>query len=59
MIDWNKILGSGVLIAGCVLSKIFTPDMPNEILLAWGSLVPALWVAKPLAQTIGIKAWDK
>ena len=56
--DWTKVLGSGVLIAGVIVGSIFG-DVPKEVLMAWGSLVPALWVAKPLAKTVGIKAWDK
>ena len=56
--DWTKVLGSGVLIAGVIVGSLFG-DIPKEVIMAWGSLVPALWVAKPLAKTVGIKAWDK
>ena len=56
--DWTKVLGSGVLIAGVIVGSIFG-DVPKEVLMAWGVLVPALWAAKPIAKTVGIKAWEK
>lgn len=53
--DWTKVLGTGVIIAGVILAKVFASDIPNEAILAWASLVPALWVAKPIAKTLGMK----
>ena len=53
--DWTKVLGTSVLIAGVILAKKFAPGIPNEAILAWAALVPALWVAKPVAKTLGMK----
>lgn len=52
--DWTRVLGTGVLIAGVIVGSIFG-DVPKEVLMAWGALVPALWVAKPIAKTLGMK----
>jgi len=52
--DWTKVLGTGVLIAGVILGTIFG-DVPKEVVMAWGSLVPALWIAKPVARTLGMR----
>ena len=52
MVDWTKVLGSGLLMAGAILGKQYA-DLPNEVILAWGSLVPALWIARPVVTSVG------
>jgi len=52
MVDWTKLIGSGLLMAGAILGQKYG-DMPNEIILAWGALVPALWVAEPVVEKVG------
>ena len=51
MVDWTKILGSGLLMAGAILGKKYA-DLPNEVILVWGSLVPALWIARPVVDKV-------
>ena len=52
--DWTKVLGSSVLVAGVIVGSIFG-DVPKEVLMAWGALVPALWAAKPIAKAVGMR----
>jgi len=52
MVDWTRLIGSGLLMAGAILGQKYG-DMPNEVILAWGSLVPALWVVKPVVEKVG------
>jgi len=49
--DWTKVLGTGLLMAGAILGHQY--ELPNEIVLAWGTLAPALWVAKPVIDKTG------
>ena len=57
--DWTKVLGTGVLLAGAILMKVFAPTIPNEAVLAVIAVVPALWIAKPIAKTLGMQVWTK
>ncbi len=49
--DWTKIIGSVALMAGAITGKIFS-DLPNEIIYIWASIVPALWIAKPVVNVV-------
>jgi len=49
----EKVGGTVALIAGVILAEKFASNMPNEVILAWGTLVPALWVIPPVASRVG------
>ena len=47
--DWTKVFGSAVLLAGAIAGQYFNA-LPTEICLTLASLVPALWVIPPVAK---------
>ena len=49
--DWTKVIGTGLLMAGAILGRKF--NLPDEIVLAWGTLAPALWVVPPTINKVG------
>lgn len=54
MIDWTKVGGSAVLLAGGICMKMFT-NLPDALIITIISLVPAMWALPPIARALGIK----
>jgi hypothetical protein len=51
--DWTKVIGSIVLLAGGICMKVFT-NLPDALVMTVLAPVPALWVLPTVGNILGI-----
>jgi len=53
MVDWTKVLSTGLFLAGAILSSIYIPEF-TELPYICVAILSGIWALKPMARVLGM-----